>query len=485
MEVIGRKEELKELSAIFNSKRADFVVVYGRRRIGKTFLIEKFFNSKKCRYFHVTGIQNGLLKEQLAEFSKAIGKTFYSGAKIETTKSWMQAFEELNNAITNANESEKIIVFIDELPWMATKRSRILQAIDYYWNHYWSKDGRIKLIICGSSASWIIKNIIYNKGGLHNRYTHNLLIKAFSLHDTKEFLLSRNIKLTDKQILQLYMVVGGVPHYLDKIKCGLSAAQNIDQLCFNENGFLFSEFEKLFKSLFEDSKIYVELIRIISKLREGVTRSYIEKHSKLSKKGGTLTDRLNDLEQAGFIKSFLPFKHQRQGIYYRVIDEYVYFYLKWIEPEKKYFLSRHSGSDYWTSVSNTSIHYIWMGYSFESVCYKHIDQIQQALKIPNNAKAGVWRFIPKVDSEEVGTQIDLLFERSDGVVNVCEIKCTDKPFIIDKKYYEILMRKVNIYQKISKSQKQIFVAFVTTNGIKTNAYSNCASGIVTLSDLFN
>lgn len=482
---MAEKKEQKELAAVFNSKKAEFVVVYGRRRIGKTFLIENFFNRKKCLYFYATGIQNGLLKEQLTEFSKAIGKTFYNGANIETPESWMNAFAELNNAVVNAHQSEKIIIFIDELPWMATKRSRILQAIDYYWNHYFSKDSRIKFIICGSSASWIIKNIIYNKGGLHNRYTSSLLIKPFCLLETKEFLLSRNIKLTDKQILQLYMVFGGIPHYLEKIKKGLSAAQNIDQLCFCEDGFLFSEFEKLFKSLFDDAKIYIELIRIIAKLREGVTRSYIEKHSQLSDKGGTLTARLNDLEQAGFIKAFLPFHHQRQGIYYRIIGEYIYFYLKWIEPENKLFLSGRSGSNYWTHAATTSIYDAWMGYTFEAVCYKHIDQIQQALKIPGHAKAGTWRFNPKAGKNEKGAQIDLLFERNDDAVTICEIKCTDKPFIIDKKYYDALMNKVAVYQKVSKTSKQIFIAFISFNGIKMNAHLECVSGVVTISDLFN
>jgi hypothetical protein len=479
--IIGRQEEQRELTEIFNSKKAEFVVVYGRRRIGKTFLIEHFFKTKKCLYFHVTGVQDGLLKEQLTEFAKAIGKTFYSGATIASATTWMKAFDELNNAIDNLAKSQKIIIFMDELPWMATKRSRILQALDYYWNYYWSKNKNLKLVICGSSASWIIKNIIYNKGGLHNRYTSSLLIKPFSLYESNEFLKSRNIKISDKQLLQLYMTIGGVPHYLDRIKKGLSAAQNIEQLCFRETGILFSEFEKLFKSLFDDAKVYIELIRIISKLREGVSRAYIEENSKLSTKGGTLTDRLNDLEQAGFIKSFLPFKHQRQGVYYRIIDEYTYFYLKWIEPEKQALYSNDSG--HWLYKTNSPIYYSWMGYSFESVCYKHIAQIQKALNIPSGSKAGTWRYSPKRGSKDNGAQIDLLFERNDDAVTICEIKCTNEPFTIDKNYYHLIMNKVSIYQKITKTSKQIFIAFISANGIKKSTYTDNITGVVTLDDL--
>ncbi len=483
MKIIGRKEEQRELTDLFGSKKAEFAVVYGRRRIGKTFLIEQFFRPKKCIFFHVTGVQDGLLKEQLAEFAKVIGKAFYNGASIKTSPTWMEAFEELNSAINNLSGTKKIVIFIDELPWMATRRSRILQALDYYWNHCWSKNKRLKLVVCGSSASWIIKNIIYNKGGLHNRYTRCLLIKPFSLHETKEFVINRGIKIGDKQILQLYMAIGGVPHYLDKVKKGLSTAQNIEHLCFRENGILFSEFEKLFKSLFEDAKVYIELIRIVSTLREGVTRSYVEGKSKLTKKGGTLTDRLNDLEQAGFIKSFLPLKHQRQGVYYRIIDEYVYFYLKWIEPQK-HMLSNQSGNDYWLHHSNTSQYYAWLGYSFESVCYKHINQIQKSLKIPSGSQVGTWRFNPKDSSKEKGAQIDLLFERSDDAVTICEIKFTDKPFKIDKPYYSNLMNKVDVYRKVSKTSEQIFIAFISANGIAKSKYADCISAIATLEDLF-
>ena len=479
--IVGRQKEQCELTEVFNSKKAEFVVVYGRRRIGKTFLIEEFFKAKKCIYFHVTGVQDGLLKEQLAEFAKAIGKTFYSGATIAASTTWMKALDELNNAINGLEKSQKIILFIDELPWMATKRSRILQALDYYWNHYWSKNKNLKLVICGSSASWIIKNIIYNEGGLHNRYTCNLPIKPFSLYETKEFLKSKNIELNNKQLLQLYMAIGGVPHYLDRIKKGLSAAQNIEQLCFKETGILFSEFEKLFKSLFDDAKTYIELIRIISKLREGVSRPFIEKHSKLSTKGGVLTDRLNDLEQAGFIKSFLPFKHQRQGISYRITDEYTYFYLKWIEPEKRALWSNESG--HWLHKTNSPIFYSWMGYAFESVCFKHIAQIQKALNISPGSKAGTWRFSPRRGSKDKGAQIDLLFERNDDAVTICEIKCTNEPFLIDKNYYDLMMNKVSVYQKITKTSKQIFIAFISANGIKRSAYTDTITGVVTLNDL--
>ncbi len=483
--IIGRQAEQKILLNIMNSNSAEFLVIYGRRRIGKTYLIEQFFFNQTCMFFRATGIQNGKLKDQLGEFAKGIGDCFYKGASISPPSSWMQAFEELTKAIQNSDNNKKIILFLDELPWMATRRSGILEALGYYWNHYWSKIEHLKLIVCGSSASWIIKNIIYNKGGLHNRATKEIQLNAFSLLESKDFLKSRNIKLNDNQILQLYTVIGGIPHYLKHIERGQSAAQNINNLCFKESGPLFSEFTKLFQSLFKKANLYIELIRIISKKHLGISRVDIEKLSKLSSKGGTLTERLDDLELAGFIKSFIPFKTKAQGVYYKIIDEYVYFYLQWIEPFKKHALGFDSNNEYFTEKMGTPEYYSWMGYAFESVCYKHIAQIRSALEISAGARAGTWRYISKNDPKKTGVQIDLLFEGKDNIIILCEIKCTDKPFSIDKSYYHNLLNKINVYRAETKTTKQIFMAFVSAAGIKANVYSEeIVDKTVSLGDLF-
>lgn len=483
--IIGRKEEKNELLDILNSKKAEFVVVYGRRRVGKTFLIEEFYRNQKCVFFYVIGLQDGRLKEQLEEFSKAVGNTFYKGATIAPSESWMNAFEELTKAINGLAKNKKVVLFFDELPWMATNRSKIVQALGYYWNRYWSKIKTLKLIVCGSSASWIIKNIVKNKGNLHNRATRNILLKPFQLSETKMFLHKNGINLNDKQILQLYMAIGGIPHYLDHIKKGMSAPQIINNLCFKDNGLLFSEFEKLFHSLFDEANIYMELIKVISQSREGVSRAIIEESSEAFSSGGTLSRRLNDLELAGFIKSFLPLEHQRQGIYYRIIDEYCYFYLKWIEPQKHTLLALERNNHYWLDKANTPEYYNWMGYAFEAVCYKHLSQIRQSLSIDFGAKIGTWRYVPRKNSTENGAQIDLLFERKDNAVSLCEIKCTDQPFILDKSSYNSLMNKIAVYQKITRSTKQIFVILISANGVKENSYSKKIDGVVTLDDLLS
>jgi uncharacterized protein len=305
------------------------------------------------------------------------------------------------------------------------------------------------------------------------------------LLECREFLRHQGTKFNDYQILQLYAVMGGVPHYLKQIVRGQSAAENINNLCFRENGLLFSEFNKLFKSLFKNAKVYVELIKIIASSRQGIARTEIEKKSKFTTKGGTLTERLNDLELAGFIKSFLPLKSKEQGVFYRILDEYVYFYLKWIEPEKQVLLGFDSSSEYFTEKIGSLEYSSWMGYAFESICYKHTSQIRTALEISSGARVGTWRYIPKRNSNEQGAQIDLLFERKDSAITLCEIKCTGKPFVIDKAYYHSLLNKINIYQFKTRTTKQIFVAFITAAGLKKNMYTKqIVDRIVILADLF-
>ncbi len=252
--MIGRENEKEILKEIIASNRAEFIAVYGRRRVGKTYLIRNYIASTPCVFFHVTGIQKASLKEQLEEFAKQIGATFYQGASITPKKRWRDAFEDLTQAISKIPRNKKIVLFFDELPWMATPRSKLLTALELYWNRYWVFDPRIKFVICGSATSWIIENIINDKGGLHNRVTRTINLKPFSLNETRQFLKAHHIDLEHRQILDLYTVFGGVPLYWSYVRKGRSAHQCIDELCFQKDGALVKEFGRLFASLFEDPK---------------------------------------------------------------------------------------------------------------------------------------------------------------------------------------------------------------------------------------
>ena len=220
MKVIGRQEEIKQLEKIFQSQNAEFVAVYGRRRIGKTYLIKQFFKDKKCLFLKSSGLLNGKLKIQLENFQKEIEATFYEnrpGMRLSAFSNWNDAFRALHDAIELFAEKQKIVIFLDEFPWMAKPKSGLLEALDYFWNRFWSEDKRIKLIICGSAASWIIENILHNTGGLHNRVTLKLHLSPFSLKETQDYLQSKKIKYNLDQILKLYMCIGGVPYYLTDV----------------------------------------------------------------------------------------------------------------------------------------------------------------------------------------------------------------------------------------------------------------------------
>jgi AAA+ ATPase superfamily predicted ATPase len=468
--IIGRIHEQTILKRILKSKKAEFLVLHGRRRVGKTFLIRNFFNQSPCIFFHTTGIQKGKLKEQLKQFGKQIGLTFYNGINIAASKNWFDAFENLLKAMQQVSSSNNIILFFDEFPWMSTRRSRLLQALEYYWNRYWNHDPRIKLIICGSSASWIIDKVINNKGGLYNRATQIMRLDPFTLYESKNFLVSQGIRLKHQQVLDLYMVLGGIPHYLALISPGLSAHQCINELCFQKNGSLTNEFHRLFASLFEESEAYIELVRAIAHSHYGIGLAQLARKVGKSK-GGRIAKKLKQLEEAGFVLSFLPHGHQDKGIYYKIIDEYTLFYLHWIEIYLKSTRKQDRSTGYWTAKIQSPAWKSWSGLAFEAICHKHLAQIRKALTIDPGAEVGSWRYVPRSKKEENGAQIDLLFDRPDGVITICEIKHSEKPFMIDKDDAKNLMRKVEVYQEQTRTRKQIFLAMITSNGLKPSKYS--------------
>lgn len=482
--IIGRQREQKLLMELIESKKSEFIAIYGRRRVGKTYLITNLISPIPCVFFHVTGQQKGTAKDQLNEFAKQIGKTFYNGPSIIPQKRWVDAFEDLTKAINEVPKDKTVVLFFDELPWMATPRSKLLNALELYWNRYWVSDRRIKLIICGSATSWIIENIINNKGGLHNRVTRTVQLKPFSLFEAESYLKENQIRLNHRQILDLYTVFGGVPLYWSFMRKGRSAHQIIDELCFQSDGPLVNEFDRLFGSLFEDPKPYTELIRIIAKHRYGVGQSELIEISKLPDGGGTVR-KLKQLEEAGFITSLVPYGHKDRGVYYVIDDEYSLFYLRWIEPNLKTITKKAMSEGYWTAQSNQPSWKSWSGLAFESICYKHIDQIRKALNIDPGSTIGTWRYTPKT-KEDQGTQIDLLFDRLDGSITLIEIKCSEKQFVIDKLYAQDILRKIDIFKKQTRTKKQLFFAMITTMGLKQTMYSDeIIANQATLEDLFN
>lgn len=475
MIIIGREKEKEILTKIIKSKDAEFLVVLGRRRVGKTYLIQHCCSDADY-YFECTGMKDGKLSFQLSHFIKQFSSLFYQGINLEKPKNWQDAFDLLTKQIKQIPIDKTIVLFFDELPWLASKRSGFLSVLDHYWNTVWKNMTNLKLIVCGSAASWLLNNIINAKGGLHNRITRSMLLEPFTLSETNEFLKHKGFLLSKKQVLDVYMVMGGIPYYLNQLSKTESISQNIDNICFKKDGLLFSEFSRIFKSLFEKYDVYIKIIRCIAEKRYGIAFNDLTKIMQ-KKAGGRLLERLQELEVTGFIQKRPVFGKKREHIY-TIVDEYCLFYLKWIDKKMPII----KGQDIFSKIKKSPSFLSWSGYSFEGICYKHVDKIIDKLQIKNVVNSVLnWN----IKTEDDGAQIDLIFDRDDDAINICEIKQTEDPFVINKDVAKNILKKIDLFKDSTKTKKQIFINIIASNGIKENAWSEeLISQTVTLDDLF-
>lgn len=473
-QVIGRIREKAELDRAISSGQPELVAIYGRRRVGKTYLIREYLNDRLV--FELSGLHNQTLSRQLENFALRFSEV--GGTTDERPKSWLAAFTMLRRYLSKRRSKQKYVLFFDEFPWLATRRSGFVAAFEEFWNSFGSRDKRMVCVICGSAASWMIKNIVNSKGGLHNRTTSSIRLEPFSLAETKKFLLSRGIKLNDFQVAQLYMAVGGIPHYLQQIKKGKSAAQNIDELCFKKDGPLTREFANLYAALFEKPDRHEVIVRTLAKKQQGMTRTELADLAGLDS-GGSLTRTLTELIESGFVCEMPALFARRKNSLLRLVDPFTLFYLKWIEP------NRMSGQNIWLTKSAGQKWRSWCGYAFENLCMSHIAQIKSSLGIAGVlTEEASWHYRAKSKSED-GAQIDLLIDRNDQCINICEMKFTESPFSVDKRYARDLLRKTDVFRLRSKTAKTIFTTLVTANGLKQNEYSNeLVASEVTLADLF-
>ncbi len=480
--IAGRHDELTIFNKVVASPEAEFMAVYGRRRVGKTFLIREFFEDMIC--FEIVGIYKASLRDQLSNFATSLGKSSGLGIAPQRPTSWQDAFLQLENYLESPRLKEKKgkqVVFIDELPWLNTSRSKFLPALEHFWNSYGSRQKKLILVVCGSAASWMIQNIVSSRGGLHNRLTRQIRLLPFSLSETEEYLKKRKIKLTRFQIVELYMAFGGVPYYLQQAEPEMSVAQIIDSTCFTKNGILRYEYEKLFTSLFEESHFHSKIVELLSGKTKGITRNELLDGAKISS-GGTATQILNELEESGFIESYVPFGKNAKDALFRLSDEFTQFYFDWIKPLGK----KSPGAGHWLTRQNQPSKNTWAGFTFESICLKHIQKIKSALGIAMvQTTESAWRYRPTGDSLLPAAQIDLVIDRRDATINLCEVKFSNSEFIIDAKYANNLRRKIDIFRNITKTRKNVFLTMITTFGVAQNAYSmELAAGSITIGDLF-
>ena len=454
---IGREKEQKRLIDLKKSHRSEFVAIYGRRRVGKTMLIRHVFQNEFT--FQATAITNVTRQGQLLNFATALHQ-YDPTRENKVPENWFSAFQELIRCLKKSTVEKKII-FLDELPWFDNPRSDFIQSLEHFWNSWAAARDDIILIVCGSAASWMINKLINHKGGLHNRITEKIHVKPFKLKETKTFLKLRNPSINHYQILQLYMVMGGIPFYLEAIKGNESVVQNIERICFASDGLLRGEFDNLYRALFKNSEKHVGIVRAIATKTKGLTRKEIIGVTKLNDNGNT-TKILEELEKSGFIRRYQPFKKRTRDSLYQLVDFYSLFYLKFIEK------SNQLDQNTWINSIDHPRQRAWSGYAFEQICWYHVQEIKIALGIGGIlSQTSSWRSKQKQD----GVQIDLLIDRRDQVINLCEIKFSFAPFTITKKYATDLAHKILVFKEETHSRKAIHLTMITANGLKQNNWA--------------
>lgn len=476
MEIIGRNKELAELELMVKSGSSEFAVIYGRRRVGKTFLVNEYFENDFT--FKVTGLAKKNKRLQLENFAAALsqyGKLFYP-----VPSTWAEAFASLRLLLENVKSKGRKVVFIDELPWMDTPRSNLLPALEHFWNDWGCTQPDLILIVCGSATSWITKKLIRNKGGLHNRLTRKIYVRPFNLCETKEYFKYRKLEISDKDILECYMIMGGIPYYLSMLERGKSLAQNIDEMFFMRKGKLDGEFDNLYASLFENSGQYIKVVTVLSQKNKGLTRDEIIKFSGISD-GGGLSAILSDLDNCDLIRRYQGFGKDERDSLYQLTDFFTFFYFKFI---KKY---GTSDKPFWAYQINTPVHSSWSGYAFEQLCLYHYNQIERSLGISGIlTKVAAWSARPD-DSQDPplkGAQIDLIISRSDHIINICEMKFVDEEFSMTARYREDITNKIQRFRRDCKIRYPIHPVLVTTYGLKHNEYSDVFQRVVVQKDLF-
>ena len=473
MKIAGRHEEIKLLQSLINKDKSSFVAVYGRRRIGKTYLVRTVYEKHIC--FECSGVHQKDMSQQLENFWHALIEVHTPTPLPPPPKTWIAAFYLLRSYLNSLDPATKKVAFLDELPWFETPRSGFLAALDIFWNQYCSKRTDIILVICGSAASWIIDKVINNTGGLHNRLTHRIQLLPFTLSETKAFFEMNQVQLPLKDIAQIYMCVGGVPYYLADIVGGYSVPQILNQLFFGKNAILYNEFQNLYASLFKNSDLHEKIVAALAQKNKGLTRNEIIESIGI-KGGGSLSVALEELIQCGFVRRIFPIGKTKEDALFRLIDEYSLFYFK--------FLKNSELQNNWQHIVETPTFKIWSGYAFENLCFKHTEQIKKAFGIQgiiSNEYAWVW----KGNAEKKGVQIDLIIDRADNCMNVLEIKFYNDEFEISKDYEQQLRRKINTFKEQTHTKKAVFLTMLSVYGVVKNAqYLSVVTNQLTIDDLF-
>jgi len=470
--MIGRNQEIKTLQEALDAEESRFVAIYGRRRVGKTFLVNEMFGGRYA--FQHTGVEKVGTREQLAYFRDSLLR--YGHRACPRLKNWREAFFELREFLETIEDRKKI-VFIDEVPWLDTAKSGFLPALEHFWNGWVCLRKDVLLVICGSATSWVVTEVLSSRGGLHNRVTTPILVEPFSLHECEEYARWKRLPFNRSQIAECYMAFGGVAYYWSLLSAELSAAQNFDRMFFARNAPLASEFDRLFKSLFKVESRYVEIVNLLARKPSGLTRE--ELLDRMAPPcGGEISRYLRELEECGFVLRCSIVGTVKKGAIYKLVDSFVLFH--------NAFMMGRKGNDetFWVSSYNTPKVNTWRGYAFERLCFGHVRQIKQALGI-SGMRTDVYSWRAKADSgQKEDAQIDMLIERADRMITICEMKFCDGLYSFSGEEARKLRRRGELFREATQTRKSISFALVTPVGLKRNEHAGDIQTCLTFEDLF-
>lgn len=475
--MIGRKQEVTELTRLYRKNRAELVAIYGRRRVGKTFLVDETFSGKIT--FRHAGLSpadedaDGLLRAQLDHFYNSL--ELFGMDACKKPDSWLDAFLLLEKHLQKIDDGSRQLVFLDELPWLDTPRSGFIRAFEGFWNNWGCHRKNLMVIVCGSANSWILDKLINNHGGLYNRVTYEIKLSPFTLRECEEYYHENHVNFSRYDIAQSYMVLGGIPYYMDYMVGGLSLAQNIDKLFFSKGSKLQNEFDRLFDSVFINPEAVKRIVEFLSTKNAGFTRKDIIKKLGASD-GGRLSRNLNALIASDFIVKYVPFGLGKREEHYKLVDPFCLFYLHFVKDRAG------ENESFWQQNQVSQPVTAWRGYAFENVCFHHIDQIKKALGIQGvSTTASAWS---KREDDKDGVQIDLLLMRKDNVINMCEIKYYGKAFVVKKDYYQKLLYRQEMLMEEISPKMSVHSTLITTFGLTPNEHSGVFTNTIVLNDLF-
>ena len=471
--IIGREKEQQRLLELLEKEESQFCVVYGRHRVGKTFLIRETFVNRFA--FQHTGLANASKNDQLAQFKESLRA---AGMIVRRKpKTWYEAFSLLQEHLASLPAGKKV-VFIDELSWLDTPKSNFISALEHFWNGWATarSEKDIVLIVCGSATSWLINNIVKNHGGLHNRLTMKIHLQPFTLNECRQYARHMRVDLSDIDILEAYMIMGGIPYYWSFLRQGESLSQNIDRIFFHNDAPLRDEYDALYASLFKNAAPHIAIISALATKKAGMLRDEILLASRLTD-NTVFTRTLAELEQCNFIRRYKAFGKKEKGSLYQLMDNFTLFHFGFVANNP------NGDEHFWSHSVDTTRHSVWAGLAFERTCLWHLPQMLNALGI-SGIISSAHSWLTKSTEDHPGVQIDMLIDRNDNVINLCEMKFCDSDYTLDKDEDAKLRTRKAVFKAVTRTRKTVHQTLVTTYGLIRNAYSGNIQSVITMDDLF-